>query len=60
MQARFQMWSTIADLGDDYMQVCGQLLDGGRLPKGVSYKRKAEIIQNLQDALEEFKEVFYI
>lgn len=60
VEAKFRMWSMISDMGDDYMQVCGQLLDGGRLPKGVSYKRKAEIIQNLQDALEEFKKVFYI
>lgn len=57
---RERMWAVIASMGDETVQVVGHLLDGERLPKGVSYVKKRKVIENLQKALEDFKDTFYI
>lgn len=59
-EERAAMWRVIESMGDDIVQVVGHLLDGERLPKGVSYVKKRKVIEHLQKALEDFKDTFYI
>lgn len=51
-------WETIEDLGQDAYSVAKQIIDGGKLPKGVTRKRKEEIILILKDHLDIFKDVY--
>lgn len=50
-------WKIIEDMGEDTLAVVDQILNGGRLPAGVSAKKK-EIIENLKVKLVSYKEVF--
>lgn len=56
---RVRFWKVIESVSPDAMIICGQMLDGGKLPKGMSRKHRKEVIDNLCKALEEFKTAFY-
>lgn len=55
---RNQFWAVVASLGEDATLVATCLVEGGRA-KGVTKKRKEEILKELAEKLEGFKEYYY-